>query len=47
MPWNANMTLKDTLIYAKREIVFNYSIKSGDELRLTLGVQRISEDRKS
>lgn len=44
MPWNANMTLKDTLIYAKREIVFNYSIKSGDELRLTLGVQRISED---
>ena len=44
MPWNANMTLKDTLIYAKREVTFNYAIKAGDVLRLTIGVQRISED---
>jgi len=44
MPWNANMTLKDTLIYAKREVSFSKVLKAGDSLKLTLGVQRISND---
>lgn len=44
MPWSANETLKDTLIYAKREVVFNTPLLSGDKLTLTLGVQRISKD---
>lgn len=43
MPWNANMTLKDTLIYAKREVIFNYAIKSGDIIKISIGVQRISQ----
>lgn len=44
MPWDANEAIKDTLIYAKRDISFNnVSIQQGDTLVLTLGVQRISE----
>ncbi|MCF6309587.1 MAG: cytochrome c family protein [Sulfurimonas sp.] len=44
MPWDANQALKDTLIYAKRDISFDTSIEQGDRLVLTLGVQRISKD---
>lgn len=44
MPWDAKETLKDTLIYAKRELIFNEVLKQGDVLTLTLGVQRISND---
>jgi len=44
MAWNANSTLKDTLIYAKREISFKELLRKGDELKLTLGVKRISQD---
>jgi len=43
MPWDADSTLKDTLIYAKRDISFNSSLKKGDTLRLILGVKRISK----
>jgi len=43
MPWNANETLKDTLIYAKREVSFKESIKAGDKVTLILGVKRISD----
>ncbi|OHE10023.1 MAG: hypothetical protein A2513_07945 [Sulfurimonas sp. RIFOXYD12_FULL_33_39] len=44
MPWDAKETLKDSLIYAKREIIFAYTLKKGDRLTLTLGVQRISDE---
>ncbi len=43
MPWDADTTLKDTLIYAKRDIIFNQALKKGDTLKLVLGVKRISE----
>jgi len=43
MAWNANSTLKDTLIYAKREVTFDEALRKGDTLKLTLGVQRISQ----
>ncbi|EDZ63722.1 hypothetical protein SMGD1_1272 [Sulfurimonas gotlandica GD1] len=44
MPWLANETLKDSLIYAKKEILFNYSLKDGDKVTITLGVKRISDE---
>jgi Cytochrome c554 and c-prime len=44
MPWNANETLKDTLVYAKREVSFKESLKSGDRVTLILGVKRISKE---
>ncbi|MCK4737550.1 MAG: hypothetical protein KAT10_03250, partial [Sulfurimonas sp.] len=44
MPWDANEAIKDTLIYAKRDVSFSESIQQGDKLVLTLGVQRISKD---
>jgi len=44
MPWDANEAKKDTLIYAKRDVSFSESIQQGDQLVLTLGVQRISKD---
>ena len=43
MPWDADMTLKDTLIYAKRDVSFNKALQKGDTLKLVLGVKRISE----
>ena len=43
MPWDAKETLKDTLIYAKKEVIFNTPLHKGDKLTLTLGVQRISK----
>ncbi len=42
MPWNANMSIKDTLIYAKKDIMFTQKLQAGDKLNLTLGVRRIS-----
>jgi len=45
MPWEADEAIKDTLIYAKKEIAFNYSLEAGDRLTLTLGVKRISDKR--
>ncbi len=44
MPWDANEAIKDTLIYEKREVLFNEPLKNGDKLTLTLGVQRISKE---
>lgn len=44
MPWDAKETLKDTLIYAKKELIFHEALKQGDLLTLTLGVQRISNE---
>ena len=44
MPWNANETLKDTLVYAKKEIPFKVPLHKGDLLILQLGVQLITDD---
>jgi hypothetical protein len=44
MPWDANQALKDTLIYAKRDVVFKEVLRQGDIVTLTLGVQRISNE---
>lgn len=44
MPWEADEASKDTLIYAKRDVLFSKAIKKGDRLVLTLGVQRISKE---
>ncbi|MCF6340436.1 MAG: hypothetical protein L3J10_06785 [Sulfurimonas sp.] len=44
MPWEADEASKDTLIYAKRDVLFSKVIKKGDRLILTLGVQRISKE---
>ena len=44
MPWDANEVLKDTLIYAKREVKFKEILQKGDKLTVTLGVRRISKD---
>ena len=42
LPWNANEVLKDTLIYAHKEISFHHKIQEGDRLYLKLGVQLLS-----
>lgn len=42
MPWEATEALKDTLIYAKKDIIYSKNIQSGDTLTLTLSVRRIS-----
>jgi len=42
MPWQANGTLKDTLIYAKRSITFDTKLQKGDTLVLTLGVRLLT-----
>jgi len=44
MPWSANALLKDTLIYAKKEVSFSHNLKKGDKLTLTLGVARITKE---
>lgn len=44
MPWSANSLLKDTLIYAKKEVPFSSTLKAGDKLTLTLGVVRITQE---
>ncbi len=43
MPWAANGTIKDTLLYAKREINFAQKLLQGDTLVLTVGVQLLTE----
>ena len=43
MPWSATETLKDTLIYAKKEIPYNTPLQKGDTLTLTLGVKLVTE----
>ncbi len=43
MPWAANETLKDTLIYASREVKFTRHLEKGDVLILKLGVQLLSD----
>jgi len=45
MPWNANMSIKDTLIYAKKDIMFDTILQDGDTLKLSLGVRRISKQK--
>jgi len=42
MPWAANGTLKDTLVYASRDIHFSNKLKDGDTLILSLGVQLLT-----
>lgn len=42
LPWNATETLKDTLIYAHKEVAFKESLQKGDILTLTLGVQLLT-----
>jgi len=44
MPWNADETLKDTLIYAKKEISYKNPLQAGDKLTIVLGVKRISDE---
>lgn len=44
MPWLANETLKDTLIYAKKDVKFESKILAGDKVTLILGVRRISKE---
>jgi hypothetical protein len=43
MPWAANGTIKDTLVYAKREINFTHKLLKGDVLVLTVGVQLLTD----
>ena len=43
MPWQANGTLKDTLVYAKRDINFNEKLLKGDTLILSIGVQLLTQ----
>ncbi len=45
MPWDADMTLKDSLIYAKKDIMFPVKLQDGDSLKLTLSVRRISKEK--
>jgi len=44
MPWEANETLKDTLIYAKKKVTFDTRIQKGDTLLLTLGVRLLTSE---
>jgi len=44
MPWQADEILKDTLIYAKKDIAYKDSLQAGDKLTLILGVKRISDE---
>ena len=44
MPWEADEALKDTLIYAKKDIYYKESLQVGDKLILILGVKRISDE---
>lgn len=43
MPWNATETLKDTLIYAKKEVNYETPLQKGDKLTLSLGVRLITK----
>ncbi len=43
MPWDATEVIKDTLIYEKKEIMYEHLLQAGDKLRLVLGVKRISD----
>lgn len=43
MPWEANEALKDTLLYAKKEISYKQTIELGDKLSVSIGVKRISD----
>jgi len=42
MPFVADELIKDTLIYAKKEIIYNQILQTGDKLKLVLGIKRIS-----
>ena len=44
MPWQANGTLKDTLVYAKREVKFSEKLQKGDLLVLTIGVRLLTAE---
>jgi hypothetical protein len=43
MPWDADGTLKDTLLYENKKIHFNETLQKGDVLTLTLGVQLLTK----
>jgi len=43
MPWAANGTLKDNLIYAHKEVTFKHTLQKGDILILSLGVQLLTD----
>jgi len=42
-PWNATMSLKDTLIYAKRSVTFTTPLKQGDIVTVRLSVRLLSK----
>jgi len=42
MPWDADSTLKDTLLYESKKIHFNATLQKGDVLTLTLGMQLLT-----
>ncbi|WP_297524593.1 multiheme c-type cytochrome [Sulfurovum sp.] len=44
MPWNADATLKDTLIYAHKKIDYAQPLQKGDTLSITLGIQLLSKE---
>jgi len=44
MPWQANETLKDTLIYAKRTVNYEEPLKTGDTLSVRIGVRLLTPD---
>ncbi|WP_434579747.1 hypothetical protein MLC52_06900 [Sulfurimonas sp. NW15] len=43
MPFEATNILKDTLIYAKKNIIYNTKLQKGDKIVLTLGFRLISK----
>jgi len=44
-PFNATEVLKDTLIYAKKEITYNTKIQKGDKIIITLAYKLISKEK--
>jgi len=44
MPWQANGTLKDTLIYAKRTVNYAEPLKTGDTVSVRIGVRLLTPD---
>ena len=44
MPWVADATLKDTLLYGKKTIQYDEILKKGDELIVSIGVRLLSQN---
>jgi len=41
--FKANETIRDTLVYAKKDIIYSDKLQSGDRLKVTLSVRRLSK----